>query len=126
MTSLGVQQNCTIHLESRLTHNAVIVNILGKERQLETKTVESSLNDYRQSVQFANYKLCIKCQSNYTEFGAVEIKPGTDMFEQENLQMKEKKHMRRIDKYWACLDCFQLILDLPMVQVAPREAPCLS
>ena len=41
----------------------------------QNKTVTTSLNEYRASVELANYRFCVKCNSNFNEASARVIKP---------------------------------------------------
>ena len=76
---------------------------LKKEKDM--KTVEMSLNDYRNSVQYGNFKVCIKCLTNSTYSMADEVKVGSEVYEAENLSNNSKNHLLRFGKFWMCLNC---------------------
>ena len=72
-----------------------------EEKKIKMSTAES-LNNYRNSVRLANYKTCIKCQSNCTEYGASEVfSESIDL----DLNATELFKLRRNNKFWLCNDC---------------------
>ena len=71
-----------------------------KSNSISVSTVES-LNNYRNSVKLANYKTCIKCKANCTEYGATEVNP-----EIVNVDVNsEMLYIRRLGKFWLCSYC---------------------
>ena len=71
-----------------------------KSNSISVSTVES-LNNYRNSVKLANYKTCIKCKANCTEYGATEVNP-----EIVNVDVNsEMLYIRRLGKFCLCSYC---------------------
>ena len=68
----------------------------------QNKTVITSLNDYRTSVELANYRFCISCNSNFNESAARMIKPNEEILED---LCYSKKNFRRLEKFWICKSC---------------------
>ena len=69
------------------------------------KSQASSLNDYRSSNLLSNFKLCIVCNSNFSEFAAKEIKEHEGIFEKESLDSPSKKSLRRMQHFHICNRC---------------------
>ena len=74
-----------------------------REKEVEKKlnmTIVTSLNEYRSSVELANYRLCISCHSNYNESLARVLKPDDNI--DESLARRE---FRRLEQFWICKTC---------------------
>ena len=67
-----------------------------------TKTVVSSLNEYRASVELANYRFCDICSSNFNDSSARMIKPDEEIFED---LIESKQKLRRFGNFWICNSC---------------------
>ena len=76
-----------------------------RNKENDIKTIETSLNDFRRNIQFGNYKLCVKCLTNTTEYMAEEIKHGTELYDEEKLNENLKRKLLRFGKFWICLKC---------------------
>ena len=74
-----------------------------KEDELKTKTVSSSLNEFKDKVAFGNYRHCVVCESNFREYGARPIKESEEIFE--SLQLSSKKSLRRFETFFLCNQC---------------------
>ena len=68
----------------------------------QNKTVTTSLNEYRASVELANYRFCVKCNSNFNEASARVIKPNEEGYED---LCFSSMHFRRLEKFWMCKSC---------------------
>ena len=97
---------------------------LKKKRDDEKRnqSVTMSLNDYRSSVQLANYKCCAVCQANFNETGAKEVKPSDEMFKAANLDSPTKKVLRRMEKFWLCDSCTVSPNEVPKDEIVTSEA----
>ena len=74
-----------------------------KKKKKDAKTVACSLNDYRSSIELANYKLCILCKSNCGV--AREVRAHEDLYEREGLDSPCKRVLRRFEKFFVCSSC---------------------
>ena len=70
-----------------------------REEEQENKSKVKSLNEYRLSVMFSNYKKCVVCTSNFTEYGARVILEHEDLFEKLQLDLNLHGASRRFEKY---------------------------
>ena len=75
------------------------------EESRKNKTQAASLNDFRASTVIANYKLCVNCLSNCSEFGAKEVKEHDKEFAKHNLGEPNKQNLRRMQKFYLCNHC---------------------
>ena len=69
------------------------------------KTRAASLNDYRSSTLMSNYKLCVGCHSNFSEFGARELQEDEEKFQSNVLDDPAKQGLRRMQKFYICNFC---------------------
>ena len=76
-----------------------------REEEQENKSKVKSLNEYRLSVMFSNYKKCVVCTSNFTEYGARVILEQEDLFEKLQLDSDLHGASRRFEKYHICSYC---------------------
>ena len=72
-----------------------------KNGQVKSISMVECLNNFRKSVQLANYKTCITCKSNVNEHGASEVNPETIDVDV-NLELLK---LRRLGKFWLCNQC---------------------
>ena len=73
----------------------------------DSKTLFNSLNDYRDNVALANFKLCIQCRANYRDFGAKEVLKDDELFDRFNLSSDENKLLRRFETFFICNSCLK-------------------
>ena len=76
-----------------------------REEEQENKSKVTSLNEYRLNVMFSNYKKCVVCSSNFTEYGARVILEHEDLFEKLQLDSDLQGGSRRFEKYHICSYC---------------------
>lgn len=76
-----------------------------KEKAKTLKSMVSSINDYKQSVIYSNYKLCVICLGNFCETSARVIKVEEDLFEEEKLENVDKQFLRRRENFNICYKC---------------------
>ena len=89
-----------------------------KDEVLSSKTIASSLNEYRDKTAFGNYRLCLVCKSNYREYGARPI--SEEEFRFEFGSSEDMKVLRRFHTYFKCHKCSKE----PVINNAP-EVDCL-
>ena len=90
------------------SRNAVVRKLEYKNQKIDkfqTKTVVSSLNDFRKNTMFFNYKLCVLCNSNFGGFYARELKSSEDLYNQLEINSEDYLKMRRFEKSFICTKC---------------------
>ena len=73
--------------------------------KIQTKTVFSSINDFRMNTMFFNYKLCVLCHSNFGGFYARELKSSEDLYTEIGLNSEDYLKLRRFEKSFICSKC---------------------
>ena len=73
-------------------------------RQKNEKTISDSINKFRQSTEFSNYRVCVQCENHHLESYTVEIDPK----QFGHLNLMNKKHLRRGHKFFMCKFCSSL------------------
>ena len=53
----------------------------------------------------SNFKLCVLCRSNFSEYGAKEVKEHEEVFEREHLDDPANQGLRRMEKFFLCNFC---------------------
>ena len=85
------------------------LDYLEKEKEREdekkSKTTISSLNEYRERILLANWRLCVMCKQDFREYGARQINEDEDLFERLKLSSPDKKALRRFEKFFICNKC---------------------
>ena len=76
-----------------------------KEEELRTKTCVSSINDFNDKVAFGNYRLCVKCLSNFREHEARAVREDEELFETMKLATFNAKAFRRFESFFICNSC---------------------
>ena len=76
-----------------------------KEKAKILKSMVSSINDYKLSVLYSNFKLCVICLGNFCETSARVIQVDEDIYEEEKLENDDKQFLRRHEKFNICYKC---------------------
>ena len=78
-------------------------NAAYRAKRRDAKTVTDSLNEFRKQVCVANYRLCVLCNQFFLNNSAIEISVTDSRYEE--LDLENKKNLRRLNKHWLCLLC---------------------
>lgn len=112
MNEIDVEEICkkVASLKRALQHSRTVASraLDYKKKKVEdekSKSTAMSLNEYRASTTFFNYKKCVCCLSNFGEFGARELSEDEELFEQFQLGSFPKNRLRRMEKYFICNQC---------------------
>ena len=80
-----------------------LVNAAFQSKKKDTKTVTTSLNEFKKSISLANFRLCVLCDQFHLSSSALEITNTDPLFE--TLDLNNKPQYRRQRKFWICLNC---------------------
>ena len=99
--------------EQRKTYTSRSSSVRKKRREeeMKTKSVVSSLNEFRENCSFGNYRHCVACKSNFREYGARPIKKTEDVFESLGLRNPDKMCLRRFETFYLCNYCEKKIAE---------------
>ena len=89
-------------------------------------TVADSLNEFRASITFANYKKCVVCYSNFGHFSARELKKDEKWFEELELDSIPKQSLRRLENFFICNNCDKSANNNVEEESKESEAVCLG
>ena len=76
-----------------------------EKEDLKTKTTVASLNEFRDKIAWANYRLCCVCKCNFREYGAKAVKETDEIFDFLELNKAENAILRRFEKFFVCNNC---------------------
>ena len=75
-------------------------NRIRNANRLNLKTIAEATTDYRRSILFANYKLCIVCKSNVVS--ADQLKDDDELY---SVVVEQMPELRRMGFFWKCSNC---------------------
>ena len=88
---------------SRRPLSRQLANAAFQAKKKDTKTVTTSLNEFKQNVALANFRLCVLCEQYQLSTSAIEIINTDPLYE--TLNLDNQPYLRRQNKFWICLVC---------------------
>ena len=78
-----------------------------KDEENQCKSLSTSLNEYKDSTLFANYRVCVKCTTNFGEYSGRQLKETEELFKTLQLENPEPDtlKLRRFGKFYLCSNC---------------------
>ena len=80
-----------------------LLNAAFQAKKKDTKTVTTSINEFKKLVSLSNFRHCVLCSQFQLSSSSVEIKNTDALYE--TLDLDNKRELRRQNKYWICTNC---------------------